>query len=200
MAVKGKNNYQKYKGITFKNETELEFYMMLEVLKNNGKIYDFQFEVEYTFFKEGVDFRGKKIKPITHTPDFKVWTTPDYFMIIDSKGGGANMIDEVAQVKAKILQLTEYPLEYYMVSKMPKYLGGRWIEVSKGYDFLTKVKNKYKKLFPNEVKKHWSKKRKFLPQEWNSHFDFHNVLGLFDVWDKTLTKKEIESKLKEDLK
>lgn len=193
MGVKGKNNYQEYKDITFKNETELEFYKMLEVLKTQGKIYDFEFEVKYTFFDAGVDFRGKEIKPITHTPDFKVWTDKDNYFIVDSKGGGAKMIDEVAQVKAKILQITESPLEYYMVSKMPKYLGGEWVEVSKGYDFLTKIKNKYKKLFPEEVSKHWSSKRHFYPKEWGIYFDFHNMLGLFYVWDKTLSKKEIEN-------
>lgn len=197
MAVKGKNNYQEYKGIKFKNETELEFYQMLEKAKSQNKIHDFEYEVKYAFFEGGKDYRGKNINPITHTPDFKVWTTPDDFMIVDTKGGGANMIDEIAQVKAKILQLTEYPLEYYMISKMPKYLGGQWVEVSKGYDFLTKVKNKYKNLFPSEVKKHWSKKRSFLPNEWECYFDFHSVLDMFYVWDKTLGKKEIASRLKE---
>jgi len=201
MGVKGKNNYQAYKGIDFKNEYEVEFYKKLEKLKEDGHIYDFEFEVLYIFFEEGVDFRGKKIKPITHTPDFKVWITKDRYMVIDVKGGGASQIEETAQIKAKILQLNEHPLEYYMVSRIPKYLyGGKgenvWFEISKGYDFLTKLKSKYGKLYPDDVKKHWSKKRNMSVTEWKNYFNFHDVLGLFYAWDKTLTKKEIEKRLK----
>ena len=61
-----------------------------------------------------------------------------------------------------------------MISKTPKYLGGVWVETSKGNDFLTKIKNKYKKLYPNENTRKKDVKKLGL-EEWVKYFEFENL-------------------------
>lgn len=195
MGVKGKKNFQEYKDIKFANETELEFYKKLETLKLNGKIYDFDFEVEYVFYDESIDWRGKIIQPISHYPDFKIWIDKNNYIIVDTKSAGGFMTDETSVIKRKIWMLTHPEIPYYMISKLSEYLGGCWVESSKGYDFYTKIRSKYKKLYPEEN----TRKKdcvKFFPENWKFYYDFEDVLGLFYIWNKTLSKKESEKRLK----
>lgn len=176
----------------------MEFYKELEVLKSKGEIYDFEFEVEYIFYEKGIDWREKVIQAITHIPDFKIWLNQNEYIIVDTKGGGSRQHDEVSVIKRKIWMLLHPNIPYYMISKLPKYLSGLWAESSKGYDFTTKIRNKYKKLYPNENTRKKDCK-KFLPKEWYYYYDFVNILGLFYVWERTLNKKEIEKRIKESV-
>lgn len=197
-GVKGKNNYQFYNEIVFKNETELEFYKKCESLVEKGRIKDFKFEEVYLLQDEFIDWRGNKIPKIQHTPDFQIYLNDGSMIIVDTKAAGAMMHDEVAAVKRKLWMFRHKNIPYYMISKTPKYLGGVWVETSKGNDFLTKLKNKYKKLYPNENTRKKDVKRLGL-EEWIKYFEFENVHGLFYSLKHEYTKKELDKMEKEKL-
>jgi len=189
--IKGKNNYQTYNNITFKNETELEFYKICEKAQLDKKIKSFEFETKYELQPEFLDWRDKKMASITHIPDFQILLNDNSFIIVDSKGADAFTHDEVAVIKRKMLMYQNQKFQYYMISKTPKYLGNVWVETSKSYDFLGKLRTTYDKLFPN-VNKRLKESPKFGVDKWSAFFEFHDIAGLFYVWDKTYTKKELE--------
>ena len=191
--VKGKNNYQEYNNITFKNETELEFYKMCEVAQQNNLIKSFEFECLYELQPSCIDWRDDKIAPITHIPDFKITLMNNEIIIVDSKGGNAFTHDEVAVLKRKIWIYQNEGIPYYMVSKCPRFLGSKWVETSKSHDFLGRLKKRYDILYPN-VNKRLKDTPKFTIEEWGEYFEFHNIVGLFYVMDKMYTKKELEKR------
>lgn len=188
--IKGKKNYQYYNNLAFDNETELEFYKICEEAVKNGTIKTFEFQETYLLQDEFIDWRGDKISKIQHIPDFKITLNDNTVMIVDTKGGGAFTHDEVSAIKRKIWMYKNQGIPYYMISKTPKYLGGVWVETSKGHDFLTKLRNKYKKLFPNENTRSRDC-RKMEVKHWHIYFEYENMLGLFYIMKKEYTKQDL---------
>jgi len=90
-----------------------------------------------------------------------------------------------------MFQYKNNSIPYYYVSLSPKFLGQCWIETTPNFDFLKKLRGKYDKLFPN-VNKRLKEAPKFGVDKWGAFFEFHDIAGLFYVWDKTYTKKELE--------
>ena len=75
-------------------------------------------------------------------------------------------------------------------------MGGEWVESTPFHDFYSKLKTKYKKLFPNEKTADWRNCKKFLPKDWGEYYDFESVAGLFYIMHKQYTKKELEKMAK----
>lgn len=189
--AKGKNNYQEYNGVKFKNETEVEFYQLCELAVKDGRIKSFEYNVMYELFPSFFDWRGKSMTAITHSPDFILTLNDDSKLVIDTKGGGAEIHDEVSVVKRKIWMYYNQNIPYYMISKTVKYLGDEWVESSKRNDFHTKIKTKYKKIYPNENTRKYSTCATFVREDWNNYFEVENILGLFYTYTKEYTKKEL---------
>jgi hypothetical protein len=189
-GVAKSNNRPKYKDLEFRSNTELEFYKLLEKAKLDGRIYDFEYEPDpYILVEDYVDFRGKKISGIKNIIDFRVWTDKDNHIMIDTKGGSFHETD--AKIKRKMWESLNPNIPYYWISKTPKYLGECWLESSSYYDYFTKVKNKWAKLYPEEKKKHWSKRKVVFDHKmWGDHFEYENILGLFYIWKETKKVKK----------
>lgn len=186
------NNRPKYDGLEFRSNSELEFYKMLKMAKINGDIYDFEYEPEPYILMDGyIDFRGKEIAGIKNIIDFKIWKDENNFILVDTKGGNNSQNENDAKLKKKMFENLNPNVEYYWISKVPKYLGDCWIENSPYYDFVTKAKNKWAKLYPEEKKKNWRKRTVIFDSKmWGDHFEYEHVLGLFYVWKKTLPTKK----------
>ena len=172
----------KYDGIDFDSEMERDYYILLKDLKRQGIIKDFEMQIEITLFEESIDFNGKKMKPILHKPDFKVFLNNDTWILIDTKG----QQEELATLKRKIFMIQNPGVRYYFVSRTTKYLGDKWVEVSKGYDFRKKLKGKYTKLNGK-----WSRnKPNWSIEDWDKYFEYENINGLFYRWKKTKRVKK----------
>jgi hypothetical protein len=194
--AKGAKNFQKYKGLSFDNETELEFYKRCEIAVEKGNISSFEFCVTYELQPEFQDDKGKKVSAITHIPDFRITLLDGDIVIVDTKGGMASNHEEVSVLKRKIWMYQNQGIPYYMISKAPSFLGQHWVNTSKGNDFLTKLRNKYKKLYPNENTREWRTCKRFLPKDWSEYFDYETFADLFYVMNKEYTKKELEQRAK----
>ena len=191
--AKGKNNYQEYNGLKFRNETEVEFYKMCEQAIIDGRIKSFKYEVEYELFPKFQDWRAYDVDSINHTPDFLITLTNGCKIVVDTKGGGSLTHDKVSLLKRKIWMYNNQNTPYYMISKSPAFLGNFWIETSSGHDFMTKLKSLYKKLYPHENVRQWRTCKKFLPEDWANYFEYEYHLDLFYVMLKKYTKKEIQT-------
>lgn len=189
--AKGKNNYQEYNGLKFKNETEVEFYKLCEIAVKDKRIKSFQYNVLYELFPSFPDWRGKNIESIDHSPDFILTLNDDTIIVIDTKGGGVVSHDKVSLMKRKIWMHSNQNIPYYMISKTAKYFGNEWVESSPRKDFHTKLKSKYKKLYPNENTRKHSTCVTFTRYDWGNYFEVESVLDLFYTYTKEYTKKEL---------
>ena len=188
-------SYEKtiYDGISFDSTTEAEFYKKLKLAKQESRIKDFSIAPEYLLQDEFISWRNTKESSIKHYPDYLVTLNDDSQIILDSKGSSQHETDAI--IKRKIFMCQNKEIPYYYVSLSPKFLGQCWLETSPNFDFLKKLRNKYDKLFPN-VNKRLKESPKFGADKWSAFFEFHDIAGLFYVWDKTYTKKELEKKAK----
>jgi hypothetical protein len=178
-----------YDGILFDSVSEAEFYKKLQQAKIKGDIKEFDLSPEYILQEEFTNWRNGKESSIKHYPDYLVTLNDSNQIILDTKGGSQHETD--AKLKRKIFQYQNKEVPYYYVSICPKFIGGLWVETSPNFDFMKKLRTKYDSLFPNV-----NKRLKIAPQlgidKWSEYFEFHDVAGLFYVWDKTYTKKELE--------
>jgi uncharacterized protein YlzI (FlbEa/FlbD family) len=195
-------SYEKleFDGRKFDSTTELEFYKILQASKLKGKILDFECQPEY-ILQEGdwVNWRGDKQSAIKHYPDYLVTLVDGSKIIIDSKGGNVANHAVEAKLKKKIFEYLNQEMPYYYVSKAPMYLGGLWLETSPNNDMLKKLVGIYDKLYPKQNKR-LKDKPMLLVNDWHKYMEFHVVAGLFFVYDKIYTKKELEKMEKERLK
>jgi hypothetical protein len=184
------SNRPEYDGHKFRSDSERDFYVILENKKRKGIIYDFGYESEtHTLINGYIDTRGKKIAPITHTIDFKIWLSKDNYIYVDTKGG--NFHEQDAVLKKKMWESKFPDISYYWIGLTPGYMGKRWVETSKYYDFLSKLNDRYKKKYPEEKKLDWRKKTfKYDENMWGDDFDFDKVADCFYVWKKTKTLKK----------
>lgn len=180
--------------ISFDSKTEAKFYLRLKKAKELGKIKDFNMKNEYILQDRFINWRGKEELEIKHYPDYLITLNDDMEIILDTKGSSFHNTD--AKLKRKMWEYKNQKMPYYYVSISPVFLGSVWIDTSVGFDFLGKLKTKYKKIYL-EVEKGQKIRPKFLPNQWKKYFVFHDVAGLFYVWDKTYTKKELEKIEKE---
>ena len=179
-----------YDGIQFDSNPEVDFYKLLNIAKEDGRIKDFVTHPEaFTLLDDYVDFRGKKIKGMTYSPDFSITLDNDETIYVDIKGGGAFMAETDSKLKKKMFDL-KYDHKLYFISRVPQYQGGEFCECSPYYDFVTKIRNKYKKLHPNLPKGMRAGRPTYTPTDWTEHFEFEDVAGLFYVWTKTLTSRK----------
>ena len=181
-----------YDNKTFDSESELEFYKLLIKAKDESRIKDFICNPKYVLLEgDWVNWRGDKQQPICHYPDYKVTLLDNTEIILDSKGGSVKEHETDAILKKKIWEYLNREIPYYYVSVTGKYLGNLWVESSPYHDFYTKLKNKYKKIYPNENTRDWRNCKRFLPNDWKEYFEFEEIAGLFYIMKKEYTKKEL---------
>lgn len=106
-------------GIVFDSKMEGDYYKYLKILKEQGKILDFElqpsFELQPKFEKDGVKYRAMK-----YVADFKVYYPNGDIEIIDVKG----MTTTDFLIKAKIFNYKfKEPLKLIKFSK----IDGGWI-------------------------------------------------------------------------
>ena len=83
-----------YNKIKFKSKLEVFMYKQLRAAKIK-----FDYEKQTFVLIEGFSYMGKKIRPITYTPDFVL---KDYPVIIETKG----FMTEVFRIKMKLLKFS----------------------------------------------------------------------------------------------
>lgn len=190
-----------YDGIKFDSESELEFYKMLKIAKAKGNIKDFKCSPHYVL-QEGdwSNWRGDKQDTIDHYPDFLITDNEGNQFIVDTKGAGVSNHEADAKLKKLIFEYLNREIPYYYISELPKFLGGEWVESSPKHDFYSKLKSKYKKLFPNENVRDWRNCKKFLHHEWTVYYDYENKCGLFYIMNKQYTQKELDKIEKDKIK
>lgn len=192
-------------GITFASEPERDFYLRLKELKKDGKIQDFHVQPEFplqeafeTNFNDRWD--NLKIKETVIKPDYQVLLNDDEVILLDTKG--ANCIEPESQLKRKIFLYQNKEVPLFFIGQLPKYLGGEWVNVTKGVDFLPKLKTRYNNTYFNDIldyNKNRPKgtKAKQIPRskpvnwkvsDWDEHFEYEDVDGLFYIWKKTKRK------------
>lgn len=179
-------------GINFASEPERDFYIKLKNAKAEGRIWDFTVQPEFLLQEEfetnfSERWTNVKIKEFVIKPDYQVVLNDGEVILIDSKGG--NQVEVESQLKRKIFlyQNREFPIFY--VGQLPKYLGGEWVEVSKGQDFLAKLKTRYNSIYFKGVSKiPISKPVKWKVSDWDEHFEYEDVSGLFYQWKRTKRK------------
>lgn len=183
-----------YDGITFASEPERDFYIKLVELKKQGKIKDFIVQPNYPLQEEfTTEFDGRwdnvKIQPISITPDYHITLNDGNEILLDTKG--ANCIEEDSQLRRKMFLYQYKSIPLFFIGQLPIYLGNKaWVDVTKGQDFLAKLKSKYNKIYPN-AKKSRTKPVNWKVKDWDQYFEYENVDGLFYRWIKTkMTKKK----------
>ena len=181
-------------GYKFDSEPERDFYLLLVKLRSQGLIKAFEMQVSYPIQEEfTTEFEGYmnvKIQPISYVADYVVTILENEEIIIDSKG--QDSIEETSQIKRKLLLHKNRNIPIYFVGKLPIYLGGVWVEVSKGADFLAKLKNKYSKLYP-QSKGNKSKPVKWNVKNWEEYFEFESICGgAFWIWSSTKKIKSVK--------
>jgi hypothetical protein len=189
---------QDYDGKVFDSKSEVEFYKELIKAVDDNRIKSFECNPKYILFEgDWLNWRNDKQVPILHYPDYKIVLNDNKEIIVDTKGGGTKTHESDAILKKKIFEYLNRSIPYYYISCTPKFLGDVWVESSTYHDFYTKLKNKYKKVFPNENPKDWRNCKKFLPVDWGQYYDFEIIGGLFYIFHKEYTKKELEKMSKE---
>jgi len=189
-----------FDGMIFDSKSELEYYKILKSKKENKEIKDFECSPKYILQEsDWLNWRGEKQSSIDHYPDYLVTLNSGEQIILDTKGGGTANHNTDAKIKKLIFEYLNREIPYYYISKLSNFLGGDWVESSPRHDFYTKIRNKYKKIYPNEnPKKKWATCKKFTSEDWGEYFDFVNVDELFYIMKKEYTKKDLEkiSKMK----
>jgi len=176
-----------YDGYVFASEPERDYYIKLVELKKEGKIKDFiiqpNFSLQEEFETEFSDrWDNVKIQAIGITPDYHVTLNDGNEILLDTKG--ADSIEEASQLRRKLFLYKNRSIPLFFIGVLPKYLGGVWVEVSSGCNFLSKLKNRFNKIYPN-VNKRSKDCPKWSISDWEEHFDFKDIDGLFYKWEKT---------------
>ena len=174
-----------YDGIGFDSIPERDYYIKLKLLKEEGKIKDFDMQIPYLLQDSFISFRNKEEDEIKYVADYVVTLNNDDEVIIDTKGS-KQTTEEVARVKQKLFMCKNEGVPIYFIAPLPKYLGNVWVDVSKNFDFSSKIKNKYVK----ENGKWAYSKPNWTPKDWAEHFEFEDFHGLFYIWHKTKTVKK----------
>lgn len=174
-----------YDGIKFDSETERDFYIKLKRFKNLCRIKGFAMQVPFNLQEDFLDFRGGKVEDINYIADFVITLNSDEEIIVDTKGS-KNTTEESARIKQKLLMYKDRELKIYFIAKLPKFLGDTWVDISKGYDFSGKLRNKYTRL--NGKWKHG--KPNWDVEDWKEYFEFEDVAGLFYIWKATKKVKK----------
>ena len=174
-----------YDDIKFDSIPERDYYIKLKLLKEEGKIKDYQLQIPYLIQEDFINFRDKKEQKIEYVADYVVKLNDDSVVVIDTKGSKSTT-EEVARVKQKIFMYRNKEIPIYFIAPLPKYLGNVWVDVSKGSDFSGKLKKRYV-----DINGKWtSKKPNWKVSDWEEHFEFENFHGLFYIWHKTKTRKK----------
>ena len=105
-GLKYKNVKCEYKGLKFDSIKERNYYIYLEQLQREGKIYDLQCQVKFEL-QPAFIFMGKKIRAITYAADFTYYTQDGQFHIIDTKG----VKTDVYKLKKKMMMARGYFIE-----------------------------------------------------------------------------------------
>ena len=174
-----------YDGIKFDSETERDFYIKLKRAKSLGRIKGFAMQVPYLIQEEFKNFKDKKEQKIEYIADYVIDLLDDSMIIVDVKGS-KKTTEEVARIKQKIFMYKNKDIPIYFVAQLPKYLGGVWVEISKGSDFSGKLKTKY--VNTNGKWKHG--KPNWTIENWEQYFEFDNIAGLFYMWKATKKVKK----------
>ena len=198
-----------FDGYKFASEPERDFYIKLKKLKQNGKIKDFEVQPEFLLQEEfTTEFNERwddvKIKEINIRPDYSATLNNGEKIYLDSKG--SNQIEPESQLKRKMFLFQNRNVPLFYVGQLPKYLGGVWVCVDKGNDFLSKLKTRYNNVNFSDIIEHnknksKGEKNKQIPRskpitwkvsDWDQHFEYDDVDGIFYKWKKTLPyKKEL---------
>lgn len=184
-----------YDGFKFDSEQERDYYVVLKELKSNKKIKNFAMQVPCSLMDEFVDFRGNKVQKMDYVADYVVTLLNGEEIYLDVKGSKSTT-EESARIKQKIF-MSKYPeRKIYFIAKTSNYLGNKWVEVSKGYDFESKLKNKYKNLYGR-----WRRNAtpNWVTSDWEEHFDFEDFCGLFYIWKSTKSLKKGGKNGKKDI-
>jgi len=182
-----------YNNIQFASDVEVEYYKLLQNKVLNNEIKFFEYSVDkFIVIPSFVDFKGRKFKETTYTIDFKITLNNDEIIYVDTKGGTARQHDPKEIVKLNLIRHQNPNIKVYWISKTPVYMGSKWVETTPYYDFLNKLRTRYKKNFPDTYMLRGKKKPKYL--EWNNDFNFKNIDGLFYVWEKTKIIKKSKKK------
>ena len=176
-----------YDGYKFDSESERDFYKKLKLLKQKGKIKDFSLQPNYLLQGEFTTeynerWENYKVPSISYTPDYWVLLNDDNEILIDCKSGNYTMED--SRLRANVFQYNNRELPLFYIGLLPKYLGGVWVNVTKGSDFMGKLKNKYNSLYPN-AKKSKNKPVQWYVDDWEKYFEFENVDDMFYIWKST---------------
>lgn len=90
------------------SKKEADYCNVLLAMKKNGEIEDYEIQPRYELLPGFTNSEGKRIRPITYTPDFVVYRNGQT-EIIDVKGGNAT--------KTQLWNLKWKWLQYYMREK-----------------------------------------------------------------------------------
>ena len=173
-------------GFKFDSEVERDYYIKLKSMKECGFINDFTMQVTYELFDGFLDFRGNKVQPMTYIADYEIILNNGEKIIIDTKGSKAST-EESARIKQKLFMLKYPTLPIYFVGMLSNFLGKEWVEVTKGYDFGTKLRTRYIKL---NGKWRRGKSPNWTVEDWKEHFEFEDFHGLFYIWKSTKKLKK----------
>lgn len=181
MAYIQKGNKCELDGFKFDSEPERNYYIKLKDLKSNKLIKDFKMQIPYNLQSEFTDFQNRKVQSINYIGDYVVELNNGEIIVLDTKGSKATT-EESARLKQKLFMFQNRDMPIYFIAPLPKYLGGEWVDVTKGCDFGTKLKTRYVKTFgkwKRNVTPNWC------PNDWEIHFEFENFNELFYLWKNT---------------
>jgi len=186
-----------YDNFNFDSEAERDFYIYIKSIKTKGGIKDFIMQVTYPLQEEFTtnfdhSWTNVKIQPIVFSPDYLITLNDDSQILVDTKGS-SGCIEVDSQLRRKMLLYRNPTIPIIFIAKLPIYLGSKWVEITAGSDFQAKLRLKYGKLYPSS-KGNKSKPINWKIDNWKEYFNFHEVSGMFYVWDNTITIKKTKVK------
>ena len=151
-APKYRNKKVELDGLLFDSKDEAHFYTHLKEQKQDRLIQDFELQPQYELVPAFI-YQGRKRKPITYTPDFKVIHNDGHIEVIDVKSMGS--ATQQGELRRKLFEF-KYPeiLLRWVCRNLKHGDEYGWID----YDELKKIyaKNKREKKKKPEPPDEWS--------------------------------------------
>lgn len=188
------NNKVVLDGYIFDSPSEAEFYKKIKHAKEVGYILDCEISPKYELQPSFKDWKGKKIEPITHLPDYLITRLDGSKYIVDTKGGSHHEAEAI--IKRKMWMYHNQQIPYYYASIVPKFIGGAWTETTSGNNFEKKLRNLYDELYPG-VNKRLKGAPKLSKKDVEDNFEYVYYDNLFYRMIKKYTKKDKENIAKE---
>lgn len=202
----------------FGNETELEMYQKCEKrLLKNIDIETIEYQKKYILIPKMIGNNGDEIPETVHILDFELTLKDGSRIVIDTKGGAASQHEKDSKLKRKLWMSQNPGIPYYMISRLPKYLGGYWVDTTPRRCLYSRVEKLYCKLYPWVVRYYQNKKeakKNFIPAKnfpqvvakndkqhcpsmpgklLYSYYEIFAVCGLFYTFTGKLKVRKIEA-------